>query len=65
MQRTEQMAFIVDTLRSFRELYIYQLPKPNEYAQQVYKNVNLAGAIAMDLLEEFEKERDMKNERTD
>lgn len=64
MQRTEQMAFIVDTLRSFRELYIYSV-NHNEYTKQVYKNVQVAGAIAMDLLEEFEKERDTKYERTD
>lgn len=58
------MAFIVDTLRSFRELYIYSV-NPNEYTKQVYKNVQVAGAIALDLLEEFEKERVMKYERTD
>lgn len=64
MQRTEQMAFIVDTLRSFRELYVYNVNR-TEYTNQVYKNVQVAGAIAMDLLEEFEKERDTKYERTD
>jgi len=64
MQRTEQMAIIVDALRSFREVYVFALPR-TAYTEQVYKNVNFAGAVAMDLLEEFEKERDMKNERAD
>jgi hypothetical protein len=64
MQRTEQMAIIIEALRSFREIYVFACPQPTEYTKQVYKNVQLAGAIAMDLLEEFEKERDNKHERT-